>query len=128
MTDSTVTVNADNGLLEAPDSLVKLTHVVYLLQALTYFTGITYIIAVIINYVKLDDAYNTWLESHFRWQIRTFWYSLLWLVIGSLTYFIIIGYFILLAACIWLIYRIIKGWLYLNDNRPMYVQPVATSR
>jgi len=101
-------------------SLVSLTQFIYILQALGYVTGLTYIAAVIINYVKIDDVRNTWLESHFRWQIRTFWYSMLWYALGAITIFIIIGYFLIVFTTFWVIYRIIKGWLYLYDNKPMY--------
>ncbi|MDZ7662906.1 hypothetical protein [Thiohalophilus sp.] len=102
------------------DNLVKLTHIVYLLQALIFVTGpLTYAIAVIVNYVKLDDVRGTWLESHFRWQIRTFWYSLIGFIIGAITYFIVIGWLILLATFFWVVYRIVKGWLYLYEKRPM---------
>ncbi|MEQ1629749.1 MAG: hypothetical protein ABL873_04485 [Gallionella sp.] len=100
-------------------SLKSLTMVVYILYALSYFTGITAIIGIIINYVKKDDVAGTWLESHFRWQIRTFWFSLMWVVIGTLTFFLIIGMVILFANFCWIIYRIVKGWLNLNDNKPM---------
>lgn len=106
-----------------PDKLQSETHVttaVYALQAASFLTGITFIIAVIINYIKLDDVKGTWLESHFRWQIRTFWYSLLWMLLGWITFIIVVGYFILIAAAIWLIYRIAKGWLRLIDKKPMY--------
>jgi uncharacterized membrane protein len=108
-------------------NLLQLTHIVYLLQALSYVTAITYVVAVIINYVKLDDVRGTWLESHFRWQIRTFWYSLVLLVAGVVLLYVIVGYFILVGTFFWVMYRIIKGWLYLYDKRPMYVQP-QTSR
>lgn len=102
------------------DNLVKLTHIVYLLQALIFITGpLTYVIALIVNYVKLDDAHGTWLESHFRWQIRTFWYSLIGFIIGAITYFIVIGWLILLATFFWVVYRIVKGWLYLYEKRPI---------
>ena len=101
------------------ESLTKLTHIVYLLQALAYITAITYVIAVIINYVKIDDVRGTWLESHFRWQIRTFWYSLLGFVIGVLGLYILIGYLILLVTFFWVVYRIVKGWLYLYEKRPI---------
>jgi uncharacterized membrane protein len=57
--------------------------VVYALLAAGFFVGITWIIAVIIDYVKKDDAKGTWLESHYRWQLRTFWFGLLWGVIGG---------------------------------------------
>ncbi|MEW5756178.1 MAG: hypothetical protein AB1810_07720 [Pseudomonadota bacterium] len=102
------------------DSLRTLTMAVYALQAASFLLGVTLLIGVIINYVKRDDVKGTWLESHFTWQIRTFWYTLLWCAIGFITLIILIGYVILTAAGIWLIYRIIKGWLNLNDGKPMY--------
>ena len=95
--------------------------VVYALQAASFFLGITLVIAVIINYIKRESVRGTWLESHFIWQIRTFWFSLLWGIIGFVTIFIGIGYLILIANAVWLIYRIIKGWLRLNDEQKMYV-------
>ena len=70
--------------------------------------------------IKLDDVRGTWLESHFRWQIRTFWFGLLWSVLGILTFIFGIGWFVLIANSLWLIYRILKGWLNLYDNKPMY--------
>lgn len=100
-------------------SLKSLTQVVYVLYALSYFAGITAIVGIIINYVKKDDVAGTWLESHFRWQIRTFWFGLLWAVIGAATIIIFIGMAILFANFCWIIYRIVKGWLNLNDNKPM---------
>lgn len=103
-------------------SAYKLTHAVYALQAIFFFSGITLIIAVIINYVKRDDVKDSWLASHFTWQIRSFWYSVLWLTLGSLTYRAGPGAFILAGGSIWLIYRIIKGWIYLYDKKPMYVK------
>lgn len=102
------------------ESLKNIVFIVYLLQALSFIFGITFLIAVIINYIKREDAAGTWLESHFTWQIRTFWYGILWAVIGAITYVFVIGLFILGIAAIWIIYRIIKGWLYLNDKKEMY--------
>jgi uncharacterized membrane protein len=104
-----------------PLSETTITTAVYALQAASFLVLITFIIAVVINYIKLDDVKGTWLESHFRWQIRTFWYSLLWSIIGFITFIIVIGYFILIADAIWIIYRIAKGWLRLIDKKPMYV-------
>lgn len=100
-------------------SLKSLTQVVYILYALSYFAGITAIIGIIINYVKRDDVAGTWLESHFRWQMRTFWFGLLWAVIGGITAVVLIGFAILFANFCWIIYRIVKGWLNLNDRKPM---------
>ena len=96
------------------------TTAVYALQALAIILGITYLVAVIINYIKIDDVRGTWLESHFRWQIRTFWYSVLWAVIGGVTVFIFVGFIILGVASVWVIYRVIKGWMRLSENKPMY--------
>jgi uncharacterized membrane protein len=100
-------------------SLTNLIQVVYILYALSYFTGVTAIVGIIIDSVKQDDAAGTWLESHFRWQIRTFWFGLLWALIGAATFFLLIGIAILFANFCWIIYRIVKGWLNLNDNKPM---------
>jgi uncharacterized membrane protein len=92
---------------------------VYILQALSFFVGgITGLAGVIVNYVKLDEVQGTWIEPHFRWQIRTFWMGLLWSVIGFVTTFVIIGWFILLVTAIWIIYRVVKGALALNDGLP----------
>ena len=98
----------------------KITMVVYALQAGSFIFGITLIAAVIINYIKKEDVHGSWLASHFRWQIRTFWFGLLWGFIGALTVVAGIGGLILAADLIWVIYRIVKGWLNLYDGRPMY--------
>ena len=117
------------------ESLINITHLIYALHALSliigtfgaatiigqFLFGWPSIIAVIINYAKRDEVRNTWLESHFRWQIRTFWFGMLWGVLGALTFVLVIGWFVLIVNGIWIIYRIAKGWLRLNDNKPMYV-------
>ena len=103
--------------------LKTIVTIAYALQAAGFFFGITWIVAVIVDYVKRDDARGTWLESHFRWQIRTFWYGLLWGVIGGILCLVLIGIFVLAADAIWLIYRIVKGWLNLAENKPMYALP-----
>lgn len=110
------TMRDDNQL----PSLKNLTLVVYALQAASFAFGVTAIVAVIINYVKLDDVQGTWLASHFRWQIRTFWFSLLWCGLGLTTFLLVIGYGILLADGVWVIYRVVKGGLNLFDGKPMY--------
>jgi uncharacterized membrane protein len=127
----------------APEQpLVTWTQVIYGLHALSLVTGILgvatvvgafllgwpSIIAVILNYVKRGDVRGTWLESHFRWQIRTFWYGLLWVslcalfVIMTLGIGIIIAWFPLGIVSLWFIYRIARGWLALNSRRPMYAR------
>ena len=111
----------DNQNLTAEQqSLKNIATAVYALQAASFLLVVTFFVAIILSYLKRDEARGTWLESHFRWQIRTFWFSLLWIVLGGLTWLIIIGWFILFAASLWLIYRILKGWLNLNDGKPMY--------
>ena len=100
-------------------SLKTLSTVIYALYALSLFAGITAIVAIVLDYIKLDDARGTWLESHFRWQIRTFWWSVVWFILGALTWIILVGWAVLGVAGIWFIYRIAKGWLNLNDGKPM---------
>lgn len=100
-------------------SLKTLTMVVYALQAAGFFVGLTWIVAIVMNYVKREEVAGTWLESHFTWQIRTFWFGLLWGVVGGLLTLVLVGFLILLAAGVWIIYRIVKGWLNLNDGKPM---------
>lgn len=108
-----------------------LTMVLYGLYALGPFSGGLFsIVAVIVNYVKRDDVRGTWLDSHFRWQLRTFWFSLLWVVIlfpvfAVLTILtfglgIVLAWPVGLALTIWWIYRLVKGFLYVNDGKPMY--------
>jgi uncharacterized membrane protein len=88
-----------------------------------FLTGWPSIIAVIINYVKRSDVKGTFLESHFSWQIRTFWWSLLWVVIAGLLFITIIGipvaWAIFVAVGIWVLYRIVRGWLALASGNPM---------
>ena len=114
-------MDADDPAFER---LKTITAVVYALQAAAYFTGLTALVGVIINYVKLDDVRGSWLESHFRWQIRTFWWALLWFGIGALLWIVFVGMIVVGAAAIWVIYRIVKGWLNLYDGKPMYVDGV----
>ena len=123
-----------------PDpALVTVTHLVYALHSLSLLIGVTTaatiigafvfgvpsIIAVVINYLKRGEARGTFLESHFRWQIRTFWFALLWCVIGAVLFVTILGIplaiAIFLAAGVWAIYRIARGWLALRDRKPMYI-------
>jgi uncharacterized membrane protein len=98
-------------------SLRTVATAVYALQAAGFLSGITWLIAVIIDYVKRDDARGTWLESHFTWQIRTFWWGLLWGVIGAVLLLVLVGYLVLVANAVWIIYRIVKGWLRLAERR-----------
>lgn len=98
----------------------NLTTVVYALQATAFVLGITYFAAILINYWKLKEVEGTWLESHFRWQIKTFWYSLGWAALGAATLLWTIGYMILTADVLWVIYRIVVGWNRLSEDKPIY--------
>jgi uncharacterized membrane protein len=90
-----------------------------------FLTGWPSIIAVILNYVKRSEVRGTWLESHFRWQIRTFWYGLLWVVLCVLFVVLTFGIGIIIAwlplaiVSLWFVYRIVRGWMALRDGRPM---------
>ena len=100
-------------------SLKTLTTVIYGLYALSLVIGVTSIVAIVLNYIKKDDVRGTWLESHFTWQIRTFWWCLVWGVVGWITFIILIGWIVWGVAFVWFVYRIAKGWLNLNENKPM---------
>lgn len=109
--------------LKTPDELAALrtiTLVVYGLQALAFLFGITAIAALVINYIKRDDARGTLYESHFDWQIKTFWWGLLWLIPGAALTIIGVGVVIIFVAYVWLIYRVVKGWLRLIESKPVH--------
>lgn len=110
--------NDFGGECESPST--STATLVYILQAVSFFIGFTFIVAMILNYMKLADTRGTWLESHFLWQLRTFWWSLLWSVLGVILAFFLIGYLLLLVNFIWVIYRIVRGWTNLNDGLAMY--------
>ena len=134
MTEATVVRDPD-------PSLITTLHLTYALHAVglaigafgastvigTFIFGWPSIIAVIINYVKRGDARGTWLESHFTWQIRTFWYAVLWslfvFLLGGLLVIVLVGFAIwwvgLFVLGIWAIYRIALGWSRLNARRPV---------
>ena len=128
--------------MEQPQpSLVTWTQVIYGLHAFSLLTGIVgaatifgafltgwpSIIAVILNYVKRSEARGTWLESHFRWQIRTFWFGLLWIslclffIIATLGLGLLIAWLPIGIVSLWFIYRIARGWMALSDGRSMYI-------
>ena len=118
-------------------SLVQLTHFIYGLHAIAVLVGITSaatvaggfvfglpsLCAVFLNYLKRGEVNGTWLESHFRWQIRTFWFALLWVLVALLVWATLVGIplalGILLITGMWVLYRIIRGWLRLVDRKPM---------
>jgi len=125
-----------------PDAgLITYAHIIYALHASAVLTGVLTsssiagrflfgvpsIIAVIMNYARRAEAHGTWLETHFDWQIRTFWRALLWiaitLLVGGLLTLIVIGIFIVIAGfCVvglWVAYRVIRGWIALREHRAM---------
>jgi uncharacterized membrane protein len=128
--------SAPSGLVPR-QGLVTLAHVIYALHAFSavlgivsaalivtaFLTGWPSIIAVILNYVKRSEVRGTWLDSHFSWQIRTFWFALLWVVIGFVLFITLIGipfaYVIWVVTGLWVLYRIIRGWLALSSERPI---------
>ena len=98
---------------------IRLTHVIYALYAGALLAGVTGIVAVVLNYMKRDEVDGTWLATHFRWQVRTFWFSLAWSVIGFATFFYGIGVPIMTLNLIWYIYRMARGWFALQEGKPM---------
>ena len=119
------------------EGMVTLAHVLYGLHGFSalmgvlssafivtaFLTGWPSIIAVIVNYVKRGDARGTWLDSHFGWQIRTFWYAVIWVVLAGLLILTVVGipfaWVLLVAVGLWVLYRIIRGWIALAEARPM---------
>lgn len=91
----------------------------YVLMGVGLFAGITSLIGVIICHIKRDEAAATIYESHYTWLIRTFWWSLLGFLIAAVTSFIGIGYAIWLAVWVWVLYRIVKGFMAFNERRPL---------
>jgi uncharacterized membrane protein len=122
-------------------NLVTLTHLIYALHAFAVLTGVVgsatvigsfvaslpSIVAVVLNYLKRSAVRGTWLESHFRWQIRTFWFALLWIVIAAFLVLSLIGIPFALAlmagAGLWVIYRVVRGWWNLLDRSSMPMPP-----
>jgi uncharacterized membrane protein len=121
-------------------SLISYTHWMYALHALAavigistaafiataFVFGIPSIIAVVMNYVKRNDARGTWLDSHFSWQLRTFWWAALWIVVISVISFpliLLLGLGLVTMwigislVGLWILYRVVRGWLALKDRR-----------
>lgn len=91
--------------------------VIYVLYALAVVTGISAIAGVIVAYIKRDDVQGTWLASHIDWQIKTFWWGLALSIVSLILMMVVIGVLMWFIVACWLIYRVAKGWLRLNDNR-----------
>ena len=126
--------SAPSGLVPR-EGLVTLAHVIYGLHAFSALTGLLSpamvvtafltgwpsIIAVILNYVKRSEVRGTWLDTHFAWPIRTFWFALLWLAVGAVAFITVVGipvaFVLWIATGIWVLYRIIRGWLALSSEK-----------
>ena len=126
MSDSNQTAIIDvtpDGHVGPPSHVINAGHAVYACYAIGFFIGVTWLVGVIIAYVKRDDAGASWMASHFSWQIRTFWWSLLWYALGGLLAITIIGlviaYPLWIVTWLWGLYRVIKGWLRLSEAKPV---------
>lgn len=108
---------------QAQRSARTLGHVVYALQAASFLTGITLFIALVVNYAGRDSVRGTYVNTHFEWQIGTFWGLLAWwigaaivgIIVGSALVFVLIY----LPSVIWLLYRVVYGWIRLNEDEPV---------
>jgi uncharacterized membrane protein len=107
--------------LHALSLLIGVTTAATIVGAFVF--GVPSIIAVVINYLKREEARGTFLESHFSWQIRTFWFALLWCIVAWLMFITFIGIPLAIAVFfadgVWVIYRVARGWLGLRDGKPM---------
>ncbi|MDX2348811.1 MAG: hypothetical protein QNK32_00335 [Porticoccus sp.] len=112
-------INNSSSKPEPDDNLKNLTQLVYILQAISLVVGVTSIAGLILNYLKRDEVKGTYLESHFAWQMKTFWFALLGVILGWLLAIVLIGFLILGAVGLWYIYRIVKGWLAFNDGKEL---------
>lgn len=130
-------IDARTGGAAPAEGNIRLTHLVYAMHAFSalmgvftaalvvtaFLTGWPSIIAVIINYVKRSDVRGTWLDSHFRWQIRTFWFALAWVAVMAVLIMTVIGiplaWLTGVAVGLWVLYRIARGWITLAKGKPM---------
>ena len=120
----TTTPNSPDSTQESNKTL---TTIIYGLYAFSCLFGITAIVAIVINYIKKEDVAGTIFESHFRWQIRTFWFGLLWWLLAWGVFWVLglltlgIGMMVLwilpFGVFAWYLYRVIIGWIKLNDNK-----------
>ena len=142
MTNETMTAGVP-AAQPLDESLITYTNIIYALHALAvvigvltsttiignFICGIPSIVAVIMNYARRSQVRGTFLDSHFSWQIRTFWFAVFWaIVIGGISFvlaFVLIGFVTWIIGAlllgIWVIYRVARGWFALRDRRPMYV-------
>lgn len=119
---SDLEIHNPSELLSSERSLsseINLTQINYLLYGLGCLVMFTPIVAIVLNYLKRDAVAGTWLESHFDWQIRTFWYGLIGYAIGFVLVWLVVGMPVMLATAVWCIYRVVKGWLRLSEGKPV---------
>jgi uncharacterized membrane protein len=112
------------GATQGHDSLRTLTHILYGLHTLSFFSGGVFsVIAMIINTIKRDELPNDFYRSHFRWQARSFWFTLGWLLLTSPLWilFVFPGWFAWSLIGLWYLYRFLRGWWNFNDGRAMPV-------
>ena len=113
--------------LHALSVVIGLTSAAYVVTAFLF--GIPSIVAVIMNYARRADVRGTFLESHFRWQIRTFWFAFLWVLLAGLAslplMLVLVGFVTYALAAVviglWVLYRVVRGWMRLGSRQPMYV-------
>ena len=119
------------------EGLITLANVIYALHAFSALTGLASsvlvvtafltgwpsIVAVVLNYAKRSEVRDSWLDSHFGWQIRTFWYAVLWLLLGGVAFVTVIGIpmavVVWVLTGLWVLYRIARGWMTLSAEKPM---------
>jgi uncharacterized membrane protein len=133
-------ITVDRSVAAPAPNLITITHVMYalhgfsalmgVLSAATVITAFLFgwpsIIAVIINYVKRGEVRGTWLDSHFSWQLRTFWYAVMWALVAFVLAITLIGLVLALpvafALTIWIVYRVIRGWMTLSQGKPIVLE------
>ena len=103
------------------ETSIRLTKLLYVLQALCIFLYLPCIIGQVVNYVYRPEVRNTWLESHLIWQARTFWFGMVWLIISGVLCFVLIGFPMLVVTALWIIYRVVTGFSRLSLGRPRFV-------
>lgn len=105
---------------DAEKRLRDLALLVYVLQAAGFLVGLTWVVGAVIDYLKIGEVRNTWLETHFNWQLRTFWLGLAGMALAWALMIVKVGALIGIAVTVWAIYRVVRGWLALVDRKPMY--------
>ncbi len=108
-------MSVERTSVESDRTLVLVAYVLHLVGAVA---GVTSIVGLIINYLK-RDRYDDFFDTHHSWMIRSFWWAILWVVIGCITIFILIGWAILFFVWVWYIYRHVRGLINFLNGEPM---------